>query len=492
MPMTFYIPSCIDFDFIESQYPPNFKPYKRDKLAYLLHKISSMGSSNKSNFSSDGFVCLYSPALQNIISNYPQYLDYASSAGLIEKNNSYLVGKFSKSYRLTIENTIEVSNYIPTDFTLIAALKKYRNINKKTIVNHNHLNKWFNGKLVIDSDLVTAFLEEEWLLKNGNEALWDFDNAKKVFKSPYQQLVFSKISAEQLASGDYNLKRDDNGYRYHSNLTNMRGLIRNAVTYDGQKLVAVDIKNSQPYFSFLLLEKKFWSQIWTFFNKEPKKSVKDDPKLISTLFNRIKLNKNKDRITKASIIMLGDMMLALMDKGLEEDVKNYKDLVVTGQLYEYLEEHFKRELDLPTIDRDTAKVALLQAFFSDNRFIGTDEAAPKRCFSQLFPSVYKVFSTVKRKNKRTLALLLQNIESYFIVDVISRRIGTEYPDLPIFTIHDSIVTTVGNEALVSRIISEELEKGIGVAPTLKFEYWDTKNIDAYLLDLKIKAGVLSA
>lgn len=490
--MTFYIPSCIDFDLLESQYPPAFRPYKRDKLAYLIHKITSMGSSNKNSFSSDGFVCLYSPALQNIVSNYPKYLDYAANAGLIEKNNSYLVDKYSKSYRLTVENTIEVSNYIPTDFTLLKALKKYNIKKQKTVLHHKHLNQWFNPKLVIDIELVTAFLEEEWLLKNGNDALWDYDSSKKVFKSPYQQLVFSKISAEQLARGEYNLKIDDNVYRYHSNFTNMRGLIRNAVTYDGQQLVAVDICNSQPYFSLLLLEKKFWSQIRTFFKNEQKKSVKNDPRFISTFFNRIKSNKSKDRITKASIIMLGEMMLALMDKGLKEDVKRYKDLVVAGQLYEYLEEQFKRELDLPAIDRTTAKVALLQAFFSDNRFIGTEEAAPKRCFSQLFASVYKVFSTVKRKDKRTLALLLQNIESYFIVDVISRRFSTEYPDLPFFTIHDSIVTTVGNEALVSQIISEELEKGVGVAPKLKYEYWDKENIDAYLLGLKIKAGVLSA
>ena len=305
-------------------------------------------------------------------------------------------------------------------------------------------------------------------------------------------MVFSKISAEQLARGAYNLKIDDNVYRYHSNLTNMRGLIRNAVAYDGQQLVAVDICNSQPYFSLLLLEKKFWSQLLAFFKNHHKKLSKYEPNLISTFFNRIKLNKSNDRITISAIIMLGEMMLSLMDKGLKEDVKRYKDLVVTGQLYEYLEEQFKRELDLPTIDRTTAKVALLQAFFSDNRFIGTEEAAPKRCFSQLFATVYKVFSIIKRKDKRTLALLLQNIESYFIVDVISKRISSEYPDLPIFTIHDSIVTTVGNKALVSQIITEELEKGIGVAPKLKFEYWDIRNIDTYLQGLKIKAGVLSA
>ena len=190
--------------------------------------------------------------------------------------------------------------------------------------------------------------------------------------------------------------------------------------------------------------------------------------------------------------MLGETMETLMNKGLNEDKNRFVDLVVAGQLYEYLEMQFKHKLGLLNVDRATAKIAVLQAFFSDNRFIGTEDAKPKKCFRDLFPSVYKVYATIKRKDKKLLALLLQNIESYFIIDVIAKRIGKEYPGLPIFTIHDSIVTTVGNEELVASIMKEELERFVGKAPSFKYEYWEPKNIDDYLVNLKMKAGILSA
>lgn len=495
--MTFFIPSFIDFDAIENQNPPMFRPYKRDKLAYLFHKMATLSATNKNVEIKDRYVPLYSPALQNIVSNYRAYMEYAESVGIIQIKESYLNTKYSKSYRFVAGGKHDLVEYKVTDFTLMQSLKRYRLKQRRTTVKHDYLTKWFNPKLTIDYKKIESFLEEEWLLKNENESLWDYDRSRKVFKSPYQQFISSKISAELLVRGEYNLKIDDNVHRFHSNLTNMRSLIRNAVTYDGQKLVAVDIKNSQPYFSILLLRENFWSgekkaENRPFLEMLSKNNKNGDP---HELFQRVyilKFNKIKERISNKAIIMLGEMMEKLMNKGLKEDKNRYVDLVVAGQLYEYLEKQFRLKLKLPNVDRAMAKIALLQAFFSDNRFIGTEEAAPKRCFRESFPSVYKVFSTIKSKDKTLLAILLQNIESYFIVDVIAKRIAKEYPDLPIFTIHDSIVTTVGNEELVARIMKEELEKGVGKVPSLKFEYWDSNNIDIYLYELKVKAGMLSA
>lgn len=493
--MTFFIPSAIDFDAIEAFFPPTFRPYKRDKLAYLLHKIGSLGATNKNIQIKDGYVPLYSPALQNIIKNYRLYLEYAERAGIIQINDSYLNGKISKSYRLVVDDKMNLVDYKVTDFTLISSLTRYRREQEKTVANHGYLTKWFNPKLTIDYKKVDAFLDEEWLLKNNNEALWDYDASRKIFKSPYLQLHSAKLTAAFLVRGEYNLKIDSTVYRFHSNLVNMRGLIRNAVTYDGQNLVSIDIKNSQPYFSILLLRQDFWSG-----QKKSNKNV--DPRNTYPRFklkfsglksnNVINFNKIRDRISSPTIIMLGEMMESLMNKGLNEDKNRFVDLVVAGQLYEYLVTQFKRKIDLPNVDRAMAKIAVLQAFFSDNRFIGTEDAKPKRCFRDLFPSVYKVYATIKSKDKKILALLLQNIESYFIIDVIAKRIAKEHPDLPIFTIHDSIVTTVGNEELVARIMKEELERGIGKAPSLKYEYWESKNIDTYLADLKVRAGMLSA
>jgi len=51
---------------------------------------------------------------------------------------------------------------------------------------------------------------------------------------------------------------------------------------------------------------------------------------------------------------------------------------------------------------------------------------------------------------------------------------------------------VGNEQLVADIMKEELTKGVGKAPSLKFEYWKPELIDAHLDQLKVKAGVRSA
>ena len=52
--MTFFIPSAFNFDFVETHFPPTFKPYKRDKLAYLLHKIATLSSTNKNTLVVDG------------------------------------------------------------------------------------------------------------------------------------------------------------------------------------------------------------------------------------------------------------------------------------------------------------------------------------------------------------------------------------------------------------------------------------------------------
>lgn len=506
--MTFYLPSTLDLDAIIAQNPVPFKPFKLDKLAYLLHKISSIPATNKNLDIVDDYVPLYSKALQDVIANYRQYLDYAIAVGILESSERYRVDVFSKSFRFTAAYQVKLVAYTPTYYCLLQNLNRYRARQKKTVIKHDYLTKWFNSKLKIDYKKVDTFLDDEWQLKNENEHLWDWDASRQKFKSPYQQQLCSKLAAEYLTRGEYNLKIDDNVHRFHSNLTNMRGLVRNALTYDGQKLVAVDIKNSQPYFSLLLLQENFWkvdsnrkSDLFLL-NTSKKTSKKVEPRnLLPSLpqlskpfhtYKALTINNIKHNINQSSIIMLGETMVRLINKGLKEDKNRFVDLVVAGKLYEYLETAFKLDLKMQDVTRDTAKIAVLQAFFSDNRFIGTKEAEPKKLFSDLFPSVYKVYATIKQKDKKRLAILLQNIESHFILEVIARRIAKEYPKLPIYTIHDSIVTTVGNEELVAAIMIDELRKGVGKAPSLKLEYWKPELIDKHLLQLQIKAGLKSA
>ena len=75
-----------------------------------------------------------------------------------------------------------------------------------------------------------------------------------------------------------------------------------------------------------------------------------------------------------------------------------------------------------------------------------------------------------------LSVLLQQIESYLVLKIICKRITNEKPRLPIFTIHDSVVTTAGHEEYVDAVIKEELEKAIGIPPAYKIEYWKPENL----------------
>ena len=59
-----------------------------------------------------------------------------------------------------------------------------------------------------------------------------------------------------------------------------------------------------------------------------------------------------------------------------------------------------------------------------------------------------------------------------IINKVCKRISLEKPHLPIFTIHDSVVTIQGSENYVSRILKEEIKKATGLNVKLGLEYWN--------------------
>ncbi len=58
-----------------------------------------------------------------------------------------------------------------------------------------------------------------------------------------------------------------------------------------------------------------------------------------------------------------------------------------------------------------------------------------------------------------------------MLQAVTKRIAKERPRLPIYTIHDSIATTEGNEYYVKRILEEKLQAAIGYLPKLSTELW---------------------
>ena len=148
-----------------------------------------------------------------------------------------------------------------------------------------------------------------------------------------------------------------------------------------------------------------------------------------------------------------------------EKYKIFIDMVNSGNFYNRI--YTKMYPDKP-YDRSIAKLMILIYFFSSNR----SRAEFKKDFKNTLPAVHKLFALLKKKNHRALSHLLQRIESEIIIERVTKRISREKPDLPIFTIHDSVVTIQGNENYVARIIKEEVQKAKKLDVKLGLEYWN--------------------
>jgi hypothetical protein len=68
-----------------------------------------------------------------------------------------------------------------------------------------------------------------------------------------------------------------------------------------------------------------------------------------------------------------------------------------------------------------------------------------------------------------LALLLQNIEAEAVLDLATKNIHKYDKNIPMFTIHDSIMTIKEHVETVKRIFEESLLKFTGFTPKLNIE-----------------------
>jgi hypothetical protein len=87
---------------------------------------------------------------------------------------------------------------------------------------------------------------------------------------------------------------------------------------------------------------------------------------------------------------------------------------------------------------------------------------------EAFPTLMARIREMKREDYRRPAHLAQRTESAFIFGRVVSRLLREHPDLFITTIHDSIMTTAGDEEVVRGVMLDEFAQ-LGVHPTVRIE-----------------------
>jgi len=470
----------------------------------------------------NNYTMLPSAMLQRAVREYRKYYKALSTLGIMSCDNTYSEDDhISMGYLLNPEYRSDfVVEYELTSISIVKAMKRLTKNANNELPEYRYLTKWFNEKLQIDTvlangfytlykDMLNATQMIEWIESFDRLPTRDEDTGKR----PYIEPVYQQYKIYRIAHGYYPISVDDTSYRLHTNLTSLKSELRNALTYDNKPLVSLDLSNSQPYLSLVLFNPQFWIQptptpegFSEFITKIKGVGTSDRPPSKETLpthktsihitdfeqiDNYLARTDIPNSIHNTTPLIIPLINLVISRQYTEnEDVKEYCRLASIGKVYERVADKWREAgLKVPE-QRSELKGAVFQALFTANQFQAADAALPKRIFKRAFPNVMKLFEIIKRREPKQLPILLQSIESRLFLKVIAKRIKNERPRLPIFTIHDSIVTTEGNEDYVKSVMEQELMNAIGFEPTINIERYSANNLKRIIADKAIEVGEL--
>lgn len=460
------IPANLDLEQLLTNNPPESPGINQDYLACICNEIIKLKvSSNDQYRKGNQMVKLYSLILHEKMYSYRACLDYLIQAKVILCDNSYILGVESMGYDFTeifigagFKDYIVKNPWIKRRWLNQDDLRREERSRKLNSV--QHLVQFFNEKLVIDKEGA-----RKWIADNLGASL-DYitdtvlDSTKREFELIHtlDNHDLYQLMAQRLVSRDFHFLVDDSGHRFHSPLTNMKGKLRNFLTYDGKELVSLDIKNCQPYLSCLLFQLSFYD------NNTDAFSLK---KIYPELYTILKKNGYLDLLRGYAKGVSGISKRYI-------SIEEYRKQVLDGSFYEKFAELIAVETHgNVTPDRDQSKDYVFQIFFGKNDPYHLRRI--NRVFQKYYPDVASIFSMFKKKEHRDLALVLQRIESEVVLNVITKRFNAIFPEVPLFTIHDCIITETGYKDQLKEIMEEETRRIISAPPRIKEEYWKPDN-----------------
>ncbi|OON70293.1 hypothetical protein [Hymenobacter sp. CRA2] len=416
-----FVPSSID---ALMMLPTKRQQKHVDKYHYILHLIYIARKVDKRNTSAS-FINLNAKLLEAVLHarDYLTYIEYWIEQGVIECDNRYIPGEKSKGYRFTKAYQEARVKRVPikdAKFRAKLTSRKQLYLNK-TDWSDTTLSFLHHNLKAIRVDAVRALnfahelsKNEEWMnarrerRKKGRKSTSSKEG--KVEKPKFNDF---NMAVYGLVSEDYFFTRDKIGKRVHNNFVNFPSALRSFLYLDdGEQLVNLDVRNSQPLMLCVLLKQHYEGH------------------------------------------------------KLPLDVYKYIDECEKGKFYEC----FADAVGVPIKNRKKFK----QALFT-NVFFGKNMSCVKsRAFRGLiahYPNVASFITEFKRKDHKSLAIALQRVESEIIIDDVIDSLAKEYHPNDFFalTIHDSICTTLSNRDEVMGRMKQAFERK-GISVDIKTEY----------------------
>jgi len=435
--LTFYLPENLDIDQVLQNSPPQFN-HCRDKFVYILSLIYSIPSRKKKDIEEyTGYTPISSSILGSTIKDYRKYIDYLIQQNIIEEDRSYIPDTKCRGFRFaepygTVLKPVEI-----TYWKLIKNITYLRkNYDQGSTNELSHLKQWFKD---LDVDLKGA---KKYLKRKFKEECRNPDIEFPELRYNSRLLPIQKLSEKEHPL----FFVDKTAGRLHTYITQLKTELRRYLKWKDKILCSIDISNSQPYLLQSFLDKETYDKCN---NKERLETIE----------------------TQSDTIMLGVLIESISQ---EEDIILFKSIVSSGQFYEEFGRLLKENgefIDVPESKmRETVKDITFSTLFSKNSAIRYRNSI--KIFERTFPNVYKVIKKIKENKHNVLAIALQNLEAELVLHKTCKKISEERPDVPIFTLHDSIVTTEENIEYVQSALHSVMKENISVEPNFKVERWE--------------------
>lgn len=363
-------------------------------------------------------------------------LDFLIDKGFIRRNDFYTIGYKSKGYKISSEYLgkaigIKIQND-KINKRIAKQIDKYKRLKVKNLefaktqyfknfkidiqgANNAILEKAMAEILELCKQLNLLIQKPEAKeiiectlksSKNRNRIL-SAEGGKELLSILHRYMVYStRINA--INDGFLFFKRNKTNGRLDSNLTSLPSFLRQFIISE-EPLVNIDIKNSQPYFLYCLI-------------------------------------KNKTEIEKS-------------------ELGKYEKLVISGELYDYLKDKYN-SVHNQYYNREQMKKVLFKIFYSKIKSF----PKYKQFFKSEFPTIMEHISNTNSLIHNTLAIQLQTIESFSILDVVMPLLEKE--SIRPYTIHDSFVCIKSQSGRIQEIFNSKFLELYGVAPSLHIDFID--------------------
>jgi hypothetical protein len=477
LPNRYLIPPEFDFNKLLEVISPLIRKgesFKIESLYAVTTILYDRYNLKVNKYTKDNYTTLKMGYLRQAVTNAEYYIKFLIKAGVIECDNRYIIEKKSLGYRF-------IPPYLGTPISIPRLLNDNMEAEKARLMwltaesaQLPYLSKWIlSPNFTFDTQSATKEIISDYFKTDNGQLpmlydLIDFSAPIGINRRAYEftskehEENFNKlISGGIIPISLFLIKAqrftvDESGYRLHSNITNLRKSLRKFLRYAGKRLVAFDLKNSQPFFLNILLSSSFWD------GKVQNESTNYKHLLgpLGTL-KGLGMRSAKHTLT----------MRELYESQYGSTFALFKKLTLDGRLYEYLCEKHKARIG-KVISRDEVKKMIIGLFFDKNTEEREYSYALEPTVREYLPGLIEFCDSFKKgSDYNRFALILQNIESTVILRKVCQNIALKYPNMPLFTVHDSLATTEDYASILGPLMTSEIESIVGFKPTLKEEPW---------------------